>query len=134
MAKYTMNKEEWLAFQSQVFDEMKALTRAKNADYTGGTDDPFANFRESESFGVPVLKALFIRMGDKFQRIKSYSTKGELQVVGEGVDDALRDLIGYSCLALGLIEEGSRQHELEVSQVDEAMRWANEDFERGEVK
>ena len=71
---YTMTKEEWLEFQAQVFDDMKELTRAKNADYTGGTDDPFANFRESEDFGVPTLTGLCVRMGDKFQRVKSFAS------------------------------------------------------------
>lgn len=120
---YTMTKEEWLEFQAQVFDDMKELTRAKNADYTGGTDDPFANFRESEDFGVPTLTGLCVRMGDKFKRVKSFATKGKLEVAGEGVDDAFRDLIGYSCLALGLIEESKRQ----ANVPGPAKQWAEQD-------
>lgn len=102
-----MTKEQWLEFQAELFDSIKDLTRKKNADYTGGTDDPFANFREAESFGVPTLVGLSVRMGDKFQRIKSYCANGVLEA--EGLEDAYMDMIGYSALALGILKEQSRQ-------------------------
>lgn len=117
-----MTKDEWLAFQAQVFDNIKELTRAKNADYTGGTDDPFANFREAEDFGVDVLVGLCVRMGDKFQRVKSYCTKGNLEVAGEGLDDAFSDLIGYSALALGLLEEARRSNQAGNPEFDDEWR------------
>ena len=44
-------------------------------------------------------------MQDKMQRIEAYLKSGKLEVPGEGVDDAFRDLIGYSCLALGMLKE-----------------------------
>lgn len=100
-----MKPEEYIEFQDALFEEMKTLTKAKNQDYTAGSGDPFANFRESEGFGVDTLRGLCIRMGDKFQRIKAYMVNGELAVANEGLEDAFKDLIGYSCLALGLLEE-----------------------------
>ena len=83
---------------------MQQLLDAKNADYADA-EDPFINFKQSADFGVDPLVGLFIRMGDKFQRLKAFSKHGQLQVKGEGVDDSLRDLIGYCTLALGMIEE-----------------------------
>lgn len=102
-----MKPEDYIEFQDALFEEMKTLTKAKNQDYTAGSGDPFANFRESEGFGVDTLRGLCIRMGDKFQRIKAYMVNGELAVANEGLEDAFKDLIGYSCLALGLIEENT---------------------------
>jgi len=100
-----MNKQEWYDFQEKVFADMMKLTRAKNDDYTAGSDDAFANFRLSEDVGVPALQGLVVRMADKWQRVRSYFNNGELKVEGEGIEDAFRDLIGYSTLALGMIEE-----------------------------
>lgn len=101
-------KANWLKFQRETFDEIISLTKAKNSDYTGGTDDPFANFRMAEEIGMTALHGLVLRMGDKWQRVKSYMAKGELAVKGEGIEDAFRDMIGYSVLALGLIEESKK--------------------------
>lgn len=53
---------------------------------------------------IPLI-GLFIRMGDKMQRLKAFSKHGKLQVKSEGVDDALRDLIGYCTLGLAMIED-----------------------------
>lgn len=105
MVENRLNKKQWIEFQAELFDRMKELTRKKNSDYTGGTDDPFANFREAEGFGVDTLVGLSIRMGDKFQRIKSFCANGNLE--SEGLEDAFMDMIGYSALALGILEERS---------------------------
>lgn len=112
--EFRLNKDQWLEFQAEVFDHIKEITRAKNADYTGGSDDPFANFRESEEFGVPTLTGLCVRMGDKFQRVKSYLANGKLEVANEGLEDAFYDLIGYSALALGLLKEQTLGTEMQV--------------------
>ena len=105
-----MDKEQYLAFIETTLDEIQELIRQKNNDYTGGeTDsDPFANFRQSADFGVDPLVGLAIRMGDKFQRVKTFARDGKLAVGGEGIEDAFRDLIGYSLIALGMLEETGR--------------------------
>lgn len=124
MAK--MTPERYIEFQNTLFEEMKTLTKAKNQDYTAGSGDPFANFREAEGFGVDTLRGLCIRMGDKFQRIKAYMVNGELAVANEGLEDAFKDLIGYSCLALGLIEEDKREEgDRTTPKWEEAPDWAN---------
>ena len=105
-----MDKEQYLAFIETTLDEIQELIRQKNNDYTGGSQnaDPFANFRQAEDFGVEPLTGLAIRMGDKFQRIKAFALDGKLAVGGEGIEDAFRDLIGYSLIALGMLEETGR--------------------------
>jgi len=99
-----MNKAKYQSFVEATFNSLKDLIRTKNSDYSHG-DDPFANFRISEQIGIDPLAGLFIRMEDKNQRIRAFLNRGDLKVAGEGIEDAFRDLIGYSCLALGLIEE-----------------------------
>ena len=50
---------------------------------------------------------LVVRCLDKVQRVKSFTKQGILQVEGEGVEDAFKDIIGYSLLALGMLEEAN---------------------------
>jgi len=103
-----MKKDEWFQYQAEVFEEIKSLTRAKNSDYTAGVDDAFANFRMAEQMGLDPLAGLVLRMGDKWQRILSYMKQG-LVVENEGIEDAFKDMVGYSVLALGLIKEKAAQ-------------------------
>lgn len=100
-----MSTQDWLNFQERLFNELIVLTKKKNHDYTAGSGDPFANFRMTEEFGVPALTGLVIRMADKFKRVQAYLTKGKLAVDDEGIEDAFKDIIGYSALALGMLKE-----------------------------
>ena len=101
------NKEWWFAFQAEQFRKISSLTRKKNDDYTGGADtsNPFANFDESSEFGVDPLIGLSLRMGDKMQRLKAFCNGGlSLETKGDTVADIFKDLIGYSSIALGMLE------------------------------
>lgn len=100
-------KERYFKFIDDTFADMKALIHRKNTDYTGGdvVDDPFANFRQAEDFGVDPLVGLAVRMGDKVQRIKAFCRTGKLAVENEGAADAFKDMIGYSLIALGMLAE-----------------------------
>lgn len=100
-----LTKAEYLAFIEKTFAEMTTLIKAKNSDYTAGSDDPFANFRQSVDYGVDPLSGVMVRVGDKLQRIKSFTKAGKLEVANEGVEDAFKDLIGYSLIALGMLSE-----------------------------
>lgn len=102
-----MTKQEYSEFVSSVLEEIKELVHQKNHDYSDG-DDPFKNFRMSETVGVDPLVGLWIRMEDKFQRIRAFLNRGDLAVPNESVADAFLDTIGYSLLALGMIEEQAR--------------------------
>lgn len=94
-----------------VLAEMAALHDRKNADY-GQDQDPLANFRGAERFGVPAWVGAMIRASDKVARIESFAAKGELR--NEGVEDSLIDLANYAVLALVLYREGQPQPEREV--------------------
>lgn len=104
-----MNKNEYINFHKKSCDKMIEITRKKNADYTGASDDPFHNFRQIEGIigGVSNVAEIgfLTRMSDKMSRIGSYVAKGRLEVVDESVDDTLLDLANYCILMLGFITE-----------------------------
>jgi hypothetical protein len=99
-----MNKQEYFSFAESFFDSCIKISRKKNADYTGGSPDPFSNFTSVESLGISTEAGFLTRMMDKMKRIASFAEKGELQVRDESVTDTLRDLANYSCLLAGYIE------------------------------
>ena len=101
------NKEWWFTFQHNTFEELKDLTKKKNNDYTGGKEhsNPFANFDEAEGFGIDPIIGLSLRIGDKMQRLRAFCNSGlSLETKGDTVADIFKDLIGYSTLALGMLE------------------------------
>ena len=81
--------------------------RAKNTDYTGGSDDPFANFRISEVFGVHPVVGILMRISDKMQRIRAFIANGKMAVATESVDDACEDIINYAILIKGMFHEAA---------------------------
>ena len=85
-----------------VLQEIAVLHERKQRDY-GTEGDPFANINASREFGIPPYTGIFLRMGDKFQRIKSYCVNGTL--ANEGVEDTLMDLAVYSLISLVLFRE-----------------------------
>lgn len=99
-----MNQKDYLAFAEAKAKEILDMIKSKNMDYAN-SEDAFANFNGASDFGVDPLVGLAIRTSDKFQRIKSFSKRGELSVKGEPVEDAWVDIIGYSLIALAMLHE-----------------------------
>jgi hypothetical protein len=100
-----MNKQQYMDLVDRELNAIKDVIQRKNADYTGGADDPFANFRVTEALGLADARTgVLVRMVDKIQRVKSFIAKGKLEVKDESVQDAARDIIGYSLILLGLLE------------------------------
>lgn len=101
-----MNKDELFALHQKTCEQALALMRKKNADYTGDSSSPFANFMQSETLtGVDARLGLLMRVGDKMQRLRSFITQGELKVSQESVDDSIVDIINYMILLLGMFRE-----------------------------
>tara|TARA_R100001163_G_scaffold8430_1_gene8329 strand:+ start:123 stop:512 length:390 start_codon:yes stop_codon:yes gene_type:complete len=102
------DKEWYDEFRQKVVKKLLDVTAQKNNDYTTGESarNPFANFDRSEDFGVQPLTGLCIRMQDKFQRAMTFAKDGKLRVTGgnDQVEDIFLDLMGYSLLALGMLE------------------------------
>jgi len=91
-------------FFYELIPEIRDLLNKKRHDYTVDGGSIFANFQQSEEFGVGTLVSICIRIGDKVQRLKSYCKNGKLLVAEETVMDTFIDLIGYCILALAFIK------------------------------
>lgn len=100
-----MTREEYLRFHKEACEKMQEITKAKNADYTGASSDPFANFSQVEILGICSAEQGFLtRMIDKMSRINSFVQQGTLQVKEESVEDTLLDLANYCLLFSGYIK------------------------------
>jgi len=86
----------------RLLGELAALHARKQRDYGRG-DDPFANVRASEHFGVPGWIGAIMRGHDKMVRIQSHCLNGSL--ANESLEDSLRDLAVYAIIALVLREQ-----------------------------
>ena len=74
----------------------------KQQDYGRG-DDPFANVRASDEWGIPGWVGAMVRAQDKLRRLQAHATRGSL--VNESVEDSLLDLAVYALIALVLYEQ-----------------------------
>ena len=105
-----MSKNEFNELVVHTLGNLIDVLKAKQNDYTGDDGDPFSNFRLSTLEGVAPETGLMIRVQDKMQRIRTYLSKGELLVVGEGYEDAIHDIIGYMLILKGLLREQAITH------------------------
>lgn len=85
-----------------IMAELGDLHDRKQADYGKG-DDPFANVRSSEEWGVEGWKGAMIRLNDKVKRLQNYARNGNLK--NEGVVDSLMDIAVYAVIAQVLWEQ-----------------------------
>jgi hypothetical protein len=100
-----MTKAEYFEYHADCVTRMTAITKAKNADYTGGGDNPFANFTRVEGLGICSTEQGFLtRMTDKLCRLASFAQKGTFQVKDESVEDTLLDLANYCILMAGYLK------------------------------
>lgn len=86
----------------ELLKELADLHDRKQADYGRG-DDPFANVRASEEWGVTPWVGAMIRLNDKVRRLQSLIQNGQLK--NETADDSFRDIAVYAIIALVLFEQ-----------------------------
>jgi hypothetical protein len=77
----------------------------KQADYGKG-DDPFANVRSSEQWGVDGWVGAMVRLNDKVNRLQALRTKGHL--VNEAAKDSFMDIAVYALIAFVLYEQSEK--------------------------
>lgn len=77
----------------------------KQADY-GKDDDPFANVRASEEWGIPGWVGAMIRLNDKVRRLQALATRGSL--ANEAAVDSFMDIAVYAIIACVLYEQNSQ--------------------------
>lgn len=106
-----MNLPQLEALHKETTDLCRETMVRKNHDYTDGSSDVFANFRDGEDMGVSAAKGLMLRVGDKMKRIKTFLNRGELMVRDETPLDSIHDIINYMILLKGLLKESSEQEQ-----------------------
>lgn len=84
-----------------ILHELGALHDRKAKDY-GRDEDPLANVRASEDFGVPAWTGALIRLNDKVRRLQTFAAKGEL--ANESAIDSMLDIAVYAVIARILYE------------------------------
>lgn len=99
-----MNQNDLLALHKDLCEKGRELMARKNADYANGAD-PFHNFRMSRLLHIPEAKGVLLRMQDKMARMVSLIDRGDLKVKEESISDTILDLINYSIILCGLLEE-----------------------------
>ena len=86
----------------QILADLGRLHDKKQADYGRG-DDPFANVRASEEWGIAPWVGAMVRLNDKVRRLQKAAQGGAL--ANEGVVDSLMDIGVYAVIALVLYEQ-----------------------------
>jgi hypothetical protein len=83
-----------LMSMGETFERCLLTAIAKNNDYGGSNNDPFANFRNSTIAGVSVEKGILVRLMDKMSRVSTLLDK-EAMVKDEAITDTIEDAINY---------------------------------------
>lgn len=89
----------------ELTEMMRDIHTRKNIGYSGDSDDPWLNFRQSELFGVSAFDACMVRASDKFMRVASLRKNPNNNQVSESIKDSLIDLANYVVIAICLYEE-----------------------------
>ena len=110
---------------NDLLDEIRELHARKAADY-GDDDDPFANIRASEQFGVPAWQGAIIRLNDKVHRLARFAKRGKL--ANESAKDSMMDIAVYALIAYLLYGEASGEqdtpkYDVEYDEISETI-WA----------
>ena len=85
-----------------VLAEMLRIHISKSSDYGTGSDI-YANYRASESIGVPAWKSCFIRALEKVQRLTNAASGKRLN--HEGISDSFLDLANHIVISKVLYDE-----------------------------
>lgn len=86
--------------------EAGLLHAKKQRDY-GKSDDPFANVRATEDWGIDGWIGAMVRLTDKVKRLQTFANNGTL--ANEGVIDSFMDIAVYALIARCLYEESLSQ-------------------------
>ena len=98
-------KLSYMGFHKNFTAKMFDVTKAKNDDYTGINESPFANLELTEKLGnCSTEQGIIVRMSDKLSRLASFAAQGQLSVKDESVEDTLLDLANYCVLLAGYLK------------------------------
>ncbi len=114
-------KQQFVDFHASAVQKMTEIMRAKNADYTGSSASPFANFTQVENNGICTTEqGILVRMTDKMSRINSLLDR-DAQVKDESIEDTLLDLANYSIILAGYIRSKRQSIPVDLPTVQPGM-------------
>lgn len=79
------------------------LIERKNHDYAG-TDNPFRNFESASIVGIPVERAILVRVLDKLSRVSNLLGK-EASVKDEAIEDTILDAVNYLAILKAYLDD-----------------------------
>ena len=119
-----MTNQEFYKLMSDTFESAKKIAEAKGKDYTKGSEDALANFKEGgKSIDVAPIEVCWIFMNKHYQAITNYvKTKGRSE--SEPISERIKDMINYLVLMQGLIIEmqGNKYPESSYSMTSEKIK------------
>lgn len=106
----TTNFSNFLQDAQQLLNKCLQLLASKNHDYSE-TQDAFANFKLAAHIaGIPTEQTLLTLLGMKLARLNQLLGKNK-QPKHEAIEDTLMDVINYTLLLRGIIQERGIQTE-----------------------
>jgi len=102
------NRGRFLTSMFQNANDALQLVVKKTQDYAT-IDDPYRNFRMSESVGVSIEKGILVRMCDKLSRIGNLVENNDPSVKSESIEDTLVDIMNYANIMLCYLQEKNRK-------------------------
>jgi len=107
-----MTNKAFYELMDRTFEQAKDIARAKGEDYTKGSEDALANFKEGgKAIGVSATDVCWIFMNKHYQAITNYvRTNGKSE--SEPIAERIKDMINYLVLMQGLIIEQNLTEEV----------------------
>jgi hypothetical protein len=107
-----MSNKDFYELMKALFAKCEEIARKKGADYTKGSVDALANFKEGgAAINVDALDVCWIFTNKHWQAITNY-VKTEGQSESEPIDERIKDMINYLVLMHGIIVEKREQAKL----------------------
>jgi hypothetical protein len=92
-----------LDYIDRFYKDCRGIVSKKNRDYAT-EQDAFKNFRFSTYVGVPIDRAILVRLTDKLSRISNLLDK-EPDVVDERIEDTIKDAVNYLAILSAYLKE-----------------------------
>lgn len=114
-----MNRPELIQYLDTTYKLCLDIVKKKNADYAED-GNPFKNFENSLTIGVPVERGILVRIMDKVSRVSNLIDK-DAQVTDESIDDTLNDVINYFALLKAYRYDQKSRTTPKVQRADQAL-------------
>lgn len=98
-----MTTQQLIDYLDGFYKDCQTIVSKKNRDYATN-NDAFKNFRFSTYIDVPIARAILVRITDKISRVSNLLDK-DPDVVGESVEDTLKDACNYLAILSAFLED-----------------------------